>query len=95
MNSHAENNEKLALSNSGYFEILLDKNFSITEDLKKIKFDEATRTNAFLSLTLTDETMFLANPDHIHFHSPSEHTIDGVHMDLEVHFAHTLTGDTS
>jgi len=26
--------------------------------------------------------------DHIHFHSPSEHTLDGVHFDGEAHLVH-------
>ena len=25
-----------------------------------------------------------------HFHSPSEHTINGEHFDVEIHFVHTL-----
>jgi len=28
-----------------------------------------------------------------HFHSPSEHTIDGVHMDMEMHIVHTKGDD--
>jgi carbonic anhydrase len=35
------------------------------------------------------------NPLQFHFHAPSEHTIDGHLMDLEVHFVHTLTDDNN
>lgn len=38
-----------------------------------------------LSMQLSDTTYELAQ---FHFHSPSEHTIDGEHAQLEVHFVH-------
>ncbi len=38
-------------------------------------------------------TTAVYNPLQFHFHSPSEHTIEGAHMDLEVHFVHTKVGN--
>ena len=35
---------------------------------------------------LRPDTLF--KPIQFHFHSPSEHTIDGRHYDLEMHFYH-------
>jgi carbonic anhydrase len=33
---------------------------------------------------------FVYQTDHIHFHGPGEHKIDGQQHDLELHFVHTL-----
>ncbi len=34
-------------------------------------------------------------PANLHFHSPSEHKIDGYQYDLETHFVHTYTDGES
>lgn len=46
----------------------------------------ANRTRLFSSFFTTSD---IFNLDQFHFHSPSEHTINGVHTDLEVHYLHT------
>ena len=33
-------------------------------------------------------------PDYMRFHSPSEHTVDGQHYDLEVQFYHEISTNT-
>ena len=35
------------------------------------------------------------NPLQFHFHAPSEHSIDGELMNLELHFVHTLSTNAS
>jgi len=39
---------------------------------------------------LNGQGPFLYSTDHIHFHGPAEHRIDGQQHDLELHFVHNL-----
>ena len=39
-------------------------------------------------LTFPDGSMSLFEPLQLHFHSPSEHTVEGKHHDLEMHIVH-------
>lgn len=43
-------------------------------------------------LTLDDESILAFEPIEFHFHSPSEHTVNGKHYDLELHFMHKYKG---
>ena len=42
-----------------------------------------------------DEPLPEYNPLQLHFHAPSEHSIDGELMNLELHFVHTLSTNAS
>lgn len=46
-------------------------------------------TGGTLQLTFADGEQAQFTPAQLHFHSPSEHTVDGVHYDLEMHIVHT------
>jgi carbonic anhydrase len=52
---------------------------------------ESIDSNGEMDLTREDG-MSSWHPLQFHFHSPSEHTINGQHMDLEMHMVH-LTED--
>lgn len=42
--------------------------------------------------TLEDKSILTFEPISFHFHSPSEHTVNGKHYDLEMHFIHKYKG---
>lgn len=44
------------------------------------------RPGSFLTIS---EGGFRAELKQVHFHSPSEHTVNGKHMDMEIHLVHT------
>ena len=52
-------------------------------------------TDGELALTFDDGSKSLFEPLQLHFHSPSEHTIDGQHLDLEMHIVHVHKEDHS
>lgn len=52
--------------------------------------DGAPFGDGTMELTRVDEISDW-HPVQLHFHSPSEHTIDGKHMDLEMHIVHLTT----
>jgi len=67
--------------------------FSDADYSKTIPFDtDALRKAAELELTFADGSQSYFQPLQFHFHAPSEHTVDGKNMDLEIHFVHTVRG---
>ncbi len=44
----------------------------------------------FFTASNTEDTLYSYTPLNFHFHSPSEHTIDGNRHDLELHLVHTM-----
>ena len=66
---------------------------SPTDFSRKIDFeDNALRQNAELQITFADESQSYFTPKQFHFHTPSEHTVDGNLYDAEVHFVHVYKG---
>jgi len=53
-----------------------------------IKDKAISISSGLLSLTHWDGLESNFSPLQMHFHAPSEHTIDGKHFDLEVHLVH-------
>jgi len=51
--------------------------------------------DAELQLTFNDGSQSFFTPLQFHFHSPSEHTVDGKSYDLEVHFVHIVKGSVN
>ena len=49
-------------------------------------------TDGEFQLTFPDGSMSLFEPLQLHFHSPSEHTVEGKHHDLEMHIVHQYKG---
>lgn len=45
-------------------------------------------TDGEFQLTFPDGSMSLYEPIQLHFHSPSEHTVEGKYHDLEMHIVH-------
>ena len=67
---------------------------------KKVSFDSASRSKAAMYLAFPnsqydDRPLPEYNPLQFHFHAPSEHTVDGDLMDLEIHFVHALSSDAN
>jgi len=54
--------------------------------------NESLRKKAELQLTFADGSQSYFQPNNFHFHSPSEHTVNGARYDLEVHFVHMVRG---
>lgn len=48
----------------------------------------STHTDGYTKVEYEDEKSGLYEPIQFHFHSPSEHTIDGKHLELELHLVH-------
>lgn len=70
-------------------------------DLKAESWDSASVTipyaydyGAELDITFADGSQSFYEPLQFHFHSPSEHTVDGKNYDLEVHFVHYIKGSS-
>jgi carbonic anhydrase len=95
LSTNSEKNDELAVEDVGFYDFPVNEEYSSTDDAKKVSFDATLRTGATLELTFADSTTAMYNPLQFHFHSPSEHTIDGANMDVEVHFVHTLVDDPS
>ena len=59
-------------------------------DTFKMAFTDG-RLNVTLPPTGEEETATRSNfyPIQLHFHAPSEHTVNGMHFDLEMHIVHT------
>jgi carbonic anhydrase len=55
---------------------------------KKFHTLEMSVENGELEVTFDDGDTAVFVPLQLHFHSPSEHTIDGRHYDLEMHIVH-------
>jgi len=88
-------NSSIGLISAGYFDIGIDSKFDSKDVEKKVNFDSLTRSEAGMYLAFadnvtSDKALPEYNPLQFHFHAPSEHSIDGELMDLEVHFVHTL-----
>ena len=49
-------------------------------------------TDGEFQLTFPDGSMSYYEPIYLNFHSPSEHTVDGKHHDLEMHIVHKYKG---
>lgn len=49
---------------------------------------KVTKSLGYVNLYNQDHKYFLFDTLQFHFHSPSEHTIDGEHRDLELHIVH-------
>ena len=49
-------------------------------------------TDGTLGLTNADGDVSFFDPLQLHFHSPSEHTIDGRYFDVELHIVHKYKG---
>ena len=49
-------------------------------------------TDGEFQLTFPDGSMSLFEPLQLHFHSPSEHTVEGKRHDLEMHIVHQYKG---
>ena len=66
----------------------------------KVRFNAFTRSGAGMYLAFSDnlkgdEPLPEYNPLQLHFHAPSEHSIDGEFMDLELHFVHIFSTNAS
>jgi len=48
-----------------------------------------------LGLTRANGDISFFDPLQLHFHSPSEHTIDGKYFDVELHIVHKYKGTDS
>ena len=58
---------------------------------KKVNFpDRRQEAELLIKFPNGEENAF--TPLQFHFHAPSEHTVDGKHHDLEVHFVHYYKG---
>jgi len=49
-------------------------------------------TDGDLGLTFADGNTSLFTPLQLHFHSPSEHTVNGKYYDVELHIVHKYKG---
>ena len=49
-------------------------------------------TDGDLGLTFADGNTSLFQPLQLHFHSPSEHTVNGKYYDVELHIVHKYKG---
>lgn len=56
---------------------------------KKLHTLLANVSDGELEIDFWDGSEATFKPLQMHFHAPSEHTIDGKHMDLELHIVHT------
>ena len=89
----ATDNGKMELIGYNYYDFKVNTSFKTTDVTKTISFDtDALRKKAELELNFADGSKSYFQPLQFHFHSPSEHTVDGKHYDLEVHFVHTVRG---
>ena len=52
-------------------------------------------TDGELTLTFADGSRKMFEPLQLNFHSPSEHTVDGKHFDLEMQMVHLHKEDLS
>ena len=81
-------NEKLGIELSGY------KDFPVGEMVDKgstLQFylgEPTVDSGASMTLTKADGEKTVWWPWQFHFHAPSEHTVGGQLMDLEIHFVH-------
>ena len=92
LRTNAPFNTKLQLRRYNYF----DFDGSYSEPLssnkgRKVNFPTCTRKDAMLRLITASNIQESFAPAQLHFHAPSEHTVDGRFYDLEVHFVHTGT----
>jgi len=100
LKTNAPNDDEIVLISSGYFDINLDQQFLHSDTGKKVSFDSASRSKAAMYLAFPnsqydDRPLPEYNPLQFHFHAPSEHTVDGDLMDLEIHFVHALSSDAN
>ena len=66
--------------------------FTVVDTGESLK---ATTTSSTLYATATTGLFTGYEALQFHFHAPSEHTINEKHMDLEMHFVHSITSDFS
>ena len=79
-------NDKLALNLDGYMNFPEGKMDKLSNTLQFNTLGE--NTDAVLTLTRADGSESKWKPAQFHFHAPSEHTVGGKLMDLEIHFVH-------
>ena len=79
-----------------YFNFRVSNNkFSATDTTHTATFPDSERQNAELQITFADDSTSYFTPLQFHFHSPSEHSVEGKLYDLEVHFVHTKEASNS
>jgi carbonic anhydrase len=87
---------KMEVVGYNYYDFKVNSSFKPEDVTFTTAFDiDALRTNAELQLTFADGSQSYFTPLQFHFHAPSEHTVDGKLLDLEVHFVHVVKGSES
>lgn len=89
----ATENEKLELIGFNYFDFNGATSDHLSTNIgKKVNLPAPQNENTRLQLTFEDGKTVAYTPLQFHFHAPSEHTVNGKHYDLEVHFVHKVQG---
>ena len=83
LNEGAVSNDKMEINGYGYMNYPDGKFMTLTSHSLQMDF-----TDGEFQLTFPDGSMSLFEPLQLHFHSPSEHTVEGKHHDLEMHIVH-------
>ena len=77
----------MEINGYGYMNYPDGKFMTLKEDSLQMDF-----TDGEFQLTFPDGSMSLFEPLYLNFRSPSEHTVEGKHLDLEMHIVHQYKG---
>ena len=77
----------MAINVSGYKNYHDGHFLTLTEHNLQMDFNDGE-----LQLTYADGSTSVFEPLQLHFHAPSEHTIGGRHLELEMHIVHQYKG---
>ena len=92
----ATKSEEIELSGYDYFDFDGSSSTILADNKgKKMVFPTPANEEASLELLLSTGEKETFTPAQFHFHAPSEHTVDGSHHDLEVHFVHLGATDAT
>ena len=89
----ATKNGVMEITGFNYYDFVVNDQFKSTDPTFTTTFDnEILRQNAEYQITFADGSQSYFTPLQFHFHTPSEHSVDGKLYDLEIHFVHTVRG---
>ena len=89
--------DKMQVMGYNYYDFPVNKTtFNTADPTMTTYFDRPKlRLGAEFEITFADGSQSYFQPLQLHFHAPSEHSVDDNLYDLEVHIVHTIKGSQS